>query len=168
MRKLFLIVFAVMLLSCLGIAQSASNTNLTVDVAPEAYISTTASTALTTTLNNNFQSYTSATPTTVTYKIRTSQATGSGSIVVKITTDFAAGGPQADTDLSYTVSSAGAGTAAAGVQAAKTGSTTDVMTFGVDEHADGDTATVNWTLLNKPSYKTGSYTAIAQFTISAT
>jgi hypothetical protein len=45
-----------------------------------------------------------------------------------------------------------------------------VATFGANTHSAGAGTTGNsvaWTLLNDPAYPTGSYTAVATFTISA-
>jgi hypothetical protein len=47
-----------------------------------------------------------------------------------------------------------------------------VVTFGADAHSTGgasasDAGSVTWSLTNDPVYKTGTYTATATFTISA-
>ena len=80
------------------------------------------------------------------------------------------GAPDSSTDLSYTCAGSAAGTGCSGSIAASESAGTDVRTFGADAHsADaGDSASVNWTLLNKPTHKTGSYTATVTLTISAT
>jgi hypothetical protein len=45
-----------------------------------------------------------------------------------------------------------------------------VLTLATDKHSTspGDSGAVNWTLVNDPKYKTGSYTSTVTFTISAT
>jgi hypothetical protein len=45
-----------------------------------------------------------------------------------------------------------------------------VATFQKDAHSTktGDAGSVNWTLTNDPLYKTGTFSATATFTISAT
>ena len=56
---------------------------------------------------------------------------------------------------------------------ASTTASTSVATFATDAHStagtgSSDAGTVIWTLPNDPIYKTGTYTATATFTISAT
>jgi hypothetical protein len=44
------------------------------------------------------------------------------------------------------------------------------VTFGADAHSadTGDAGSTDWSLLDKPSVKTGSYDSTATYTISAT
>ena len=122
-------------------AQAATGTTtLQVAVAHESSISvTTGTTTLanggSTVFGNPFTG-----TTNFTYKIRTTQATGSGSVTLKVTTDFGAGGPSVLTPptagdaLTYTCASA-SGTACAVAQTASTASSTNVVTFGADAHS---------------------------------
>ena len=74
------------------------------------------------------------------------------------------------TDLTYgcTVVSPATGCGASSV-AVSTSSGTAVATFGQNAHStdDGDSGSVNWTLVDKPTVVTGTYTSTATFTISA-
>jgi len=102
------------------------------------------------------------------YKIRTSQTTGSGSITVLVTA-FGANGP-ALSDLTYgcSVVSPATGCGSSGVTV-DTETGTSVATFNSDAHSAnaGDSGSVNWTLVDRPDVKTGTYTSTATFTISA-
>jgi hypothetical protein len=150
-------------------------TTLDLSVASEAAIRVdTAATSLTS--GGTFADYTGT--TNFTYKIRTTKVGGSGSVTLQITTDFApAGGPSvasppdpADT-LEYTCTVALPGSACAGSQAASTTAATGVATFGANARsvaAGTGGNSVSWTLTNDPQYETGSYSATATFTISAT
>src|ERR1039457_2373433 len=81
-------VFAMLVLA--GTAHAQATSSLSVTVGPEASLSASA-TALTTP-GTTFTDYTGT--TTLTYKIRTTKATGTGAITSKVTTDFGpAGGP---------------------------------------------------------------------------
>ncbi len=112
--------------------------------------------------------------------MRTTKTGGSGTITVKITTDFSGtGGPSVGTPptagdaLTYSCTSAASGTPCTGsANAASTSAATTVVTFGADAHSTGgasasDAGSVTWSLTNDPVYKTGTYTATATFTISA-
>jgi hypothetical protein len=154
-------------------AQTSGTSTLTVTVPPLAAITiNTASTALT--ASSSFSPYTGT--TSFSYSVRTSQATGTGSIQLKITSDFSptagpsVGNPISTGDtLTYTCSAA-VGTACASTQAASTSVSTSVVNFGADAHsgASGSNGSVTWSLPNDPNYKSGTYTAVATFTISAT
>jgi len=102
--------------------------------------------------------------TNFTYKIRTAEA-GSGSITVAVTA-FGAGGPVL-ADLAYTCTA----TVGSGCSASTGASTTatSVVIFGSGVHsADaGSTGTAAWTLADRPTTKTGSYSSTATFTIAA-
>lgn len=115
--------------------------------------------------------------TNFTYKIRTSQSTGTGNVQLQVTSDFSpAGGPSVGSPpspgdtLDYTCTAAAPATACSGSQTASTGSATNVATFGADAHSApaGNSGSTAWTLTNDPVYKTGAYTATVTFTISAT
>jgi hypothetical protein len=159
-------------ISAFGQFAATGTTNLSVTVGAEAAIQVnTATTNLTSA--GLFADYTGT--TSLTYKIRTTQSGGTGSVVLKITTDFAAGGPSvaapaAGDALTYTCTVAAPGTACTGSVTALTSATTSVATFAADAHSAkaGNAASVAWDLPDDPVYKTGSYTAVATFTISAT
>jgi hypothetical protein len=112
----------------------------------------------------------------LTYFIRTSPTSGSGSIVLQVTTDFSpSGGPSVGTPpttgdaLTYNCTVSSPGTACTGPLTAKTSGTTSVASFGADAHSAlaGNTASVSWSLTNDPLYKVGTYNATVTFTISA-
>jgi hypothetical protein len=114
----------------------------------------------------------------VTYRARTT-ATGSGTITVRVISDFApTGGPSAAAAaLSYTCGSASLGTPCSGTQTASTTVQTPVLTLpasactgggGACSAYDPASVNLNLTLTNDPGYATGSYSAQLTFTISAT
>jgi hypothetical protein len=112
----------------------------------------------------------------LTYFIRTSPTSGSGSIVLQVTTDFSpTGGPSVASPpttgdaLTYNCTVSSPGTACTGPLTAKTTSTTNVGTFGADAHSTfaGNSASVAWTLTNDPLYKVGTYSATVTFTVNA-
>ena len=115
--------------------------------------------------------------TNFSYKLRTSQVGGAGTITVKITGDFAAGGPSVTTPpagdaMTYACTGALPATPCTGPITALTTGATSVATFATDAHStagtgSSSTGSVTWTLPNDPIYKTGTYTATATFTISA-
>ena len=150
-------------------------TTLSVNVGAEASIAiNTPSTSLATSAGL-FADFTGT--TNFTYKVRTGRSSGSGSIVLSITSDFnGTGGPKvaappsAGDALTYTCTVASSATGCGSAQTASTTASSSVATFGADAHSvkTGDAGSVSWTLTNDPVYKTGSYTATATFTISAT
>ncbi len=115
---------------------------------------------------------------TVSYKTRTTAATGSGSLTLKATADFSpAGGPSISSgQLTYTCSAASLGAACSGTQTVSTASPTNVVTLGagVCTGGGGSCSSTNpnsvqstFTLSNNPAFKTGTYSATLTFTISA-
>jgi len=115
---------------------------------------------------------------TVSYRARTTSATGSGSLTMRATADFSpAGGPSvASGQLTYTCSAASMGVACSGTQTASTASQTSVVTLGASlctggggscSAANPNTVLSTFTLSNNPAYKTGTYSATLTFTISA-
>jgi len=137
---------------------------LGVTVGPEASLTAvTANTSLTG--DTKFGARTGT--TNYTYKIRTTQSTGTGSITVEVTT-FGAGGP-AVSDLSYTCAGAASGSPCSSSTGASTSAGTNVATFGPDAHSQdsGDSGSVSWNLVDRTAIKTGTYTSTATFTISA-
>lgn len=113
----------------------------------------------------------------VQYKARTTAA-GGGNITLKVVTDFQTAGPSvARGDLSYTCGAAGLGTSCSSSTVASTSSATNVVTLppsgctgggGPCSASSPNAVGLTFTLKDDPSDKTGSYTAIVQFTISAT
>lgn len=159
---------------------STGTTTLNVTVAAEAALTVGATTNLTST-GTNFSSYTGT--TNLTYFIRTSSSGGTGFIKLQVTSDFPAslaGGPSVATPptagdaLNYTCTvsnpgSNGTATPCATPTTASTTAQTSVATFGVDNRSaiGGNSASIAWTLTNDPKYKTGAYSAVVTFTVSA-
>jgi hypothetical protein len=177
MKKMFMMAGLVLLFTAMTMAQSGTtsptnNVNLTVNA--EAGLTIGGDANLTST-GTNFSNYTGT--TNFTYFIRTGQSAGTGSIQLKVTTDFSGtGGPSVATPptagdaLTYLNTVSAPGTAAGGSLTASTASSTGVATFGADAHSTkaGNSGSTAWTLTNDPLYKTGSYTAVVTYTISAT
>ena len=154
---------------------TTGTTSMSVTVGAEASLAVNTATTTLTTSGGIFAAFTGS--TSLTYKIRTTQSTGTGSITLKVTTDFSpANGPSVATPpngsdtLTYTCTAAAPGTACSGTQTSSTTSQTSVTTFGAGANSAlaGNSASVSWTLANDPQYKTGSYTATVTFTVSAT
>jgi hypothetical protein len=163
-----------------ALAQFAATgtTTLSVTIAAESAISVTSST---TTLSETAGAGIFGSPFTGTtnfsYKVRSMKVGGGGSITVKITTDFAAGGPSVASppvpadQVTYTCTTASSATPCTGSVNASTSTATNVATFATDAHSTvggSDAGSVSWTVPNDPIYKTGTYSATATFTISAT
>ena len=183
LRKLLIVVLLAGVAAALGQSSARAQTfaasgtsTLSVTVGPEAAISINTSTStLATTgnlLNSDFTGNTS-----FTYKMRTSKASGTGTIGVQVTSDFLPGSgpsvsspPSAGDTLAYTCSVTAPGTGCSGSQTASTTTVTPVATFGADAHSAkaGNTGSLSWDLTNDPKYGTGTYTATVTFTISAT
>jgi hypothetical protein len=176
LKTLPLLALCLLFTASVGHAQGSATgpTTVSVTVGPEASLTVNSTTTLATT-GTVFNNYTGT--TTATYLIRTTQSGGSGSITLKVTTDFTpANGPSVTTPptsgdkLAYTCGGAAPATPCTGSQTASTSASTPVVTFGADAHAtsaSGSTATAAWTLTNDPVYKTGTYQATVTFTISA-
>ena len=150
-------------------------TTLSVSVAAEASISIDTGTTTLSSATGLFADY--AGTTNFTYKIRTKQGDGTGTVDVQITSDFGGVGgpsvahpPSAGDALTYGCTVASPAAACTGSVTALTSGTTSVATFGADARSAkaGNTGSVLWNLTNDPVYKTGTYTATATFTISAT
>lgn len=175
MKKLLVVtVLAIVALAPCAFAQLApsQNSTVTVNVASEALISLPTNVTLTSA--SPFADYTGT--TSFTYYIRTSKASGSGSITLKVSTDFApAGGPSVVTPptagdaLTYTPTVSMPGTAATGPLTASTTTATSVGSFGTAASSAkaGNSASVAWDLTNDPLYSTGVYAATILWTISA-
>jgi hypothetical protein len=165
--------FAVLALA--GMAYAQSTTTLSVAVGPEASLTVTTGTTSLANSGGNFGTDFTGT-TNLTYKIRTTKTTGSGTLTSKVTTDFAGtGGPSVLTPpstgdaLTYTATVSAPGTAATGSQTASTTATTPIGSFGAGASSvkAGNSASVAWNLTNDPAYATGTYTATVTFTIAA-
>jgi ABC-type Na+ efflux pump permease subunit len=122
-----------------------------------------------------FQNYSGT--LTVSFRVRTTPA-GNGSITLKATGDFSpAGGPTiASGGLTYTCGAATLGSVCSGTQTASTASQTSVATLpasactgggGSCSGSDPNTVQVNLTLVNSPTFKTGTYSASLTFSISS-
>jgi hypothetical protein len=180
MKKILPLTAALLLATSLAYAQLGTTTvtnNLTVAPVAEAALTIGTSATLLTSSGTNFSDYTGTTP--LTYFIRTTQSGGTGTINLKVTTDFSTGTggapsvaspPDPSDTLKYTATVSTPGTAPGSAQTASTGSTTPVASFGANAHSAkaGNSASVAWDLSNDPLYPTGSYTATVTFTIAAT
>ena len=164
MKRTLLAAFAAAGLAFVPAAFGEEST-LGVTVGPEAsFTAVDASPSLSQT-GTNFASFTGT--TNFTYRIRTTTTGGTGSITVALTA-FEVNGP-ALADLSFSCTDA----ATLGSPCTSTVATTsaqNVISFGADKHsADvGNAGTTAWTLVDRPTTKTGNYTSVATFTISAT
>ena len=113
---------------------------------------------------------------TLQYRARTTAA-GGGTMTLKVIQDFQTGGPSAAAgDLTYSCGAAGLGTACSS-STASTSSATSVVVLPTSactgggapcSGADPNSVSVTFTLADRPTVKTGTYTANVQFTISAT
>jgi len=129
-----------------------------------------------------FSNYTSASSITISYWIRTTPSTGSGNVQVQAAefTPTGKGGPVIGSSggpLTYTCSGATLGTNCTGNQTLSTTTQTPVVTSipagactgGTNcSSAVPNTVSISFTLTNSPAYKTGAYSSVLTFTISAT
>jgi len=155
--------------AALAFAPAAFGDDSTVSVAVGPEATFTALNATTTMSKGNTTFGNFGGTSSFTYKIRTTASGGTGSITVALTV-FSTGGP-ALTDLAYTCTSPTSGTPCSGSTAITGAATpTSVVSFGEDAHSgdSGDSGTAVWSLIDRPSIVTGTYTATATFTISAT
>lgn len=169
MKQLTITLLVALSMAASAVAQSTGTTTLSVTVGAAAQITVSTSTTSLTSSGTVFQPYTGT--TTFSYKVRTSKTGGAGAITVQITSEFSpTAGPDADDDLNFTCGGSGAGTKCSGSQDASTSTAKNAITFGADAHStnSGDTGTLSWSLQNQPQYETGSYSATATITISAT
>ncbi|MCL5742366.1 MAG: hypothetical protein M1541_00355 [Acidobacteria bacterium] len=153
---------------------SSGTTTMSLTVAAEAAIRVDTDTTSLGASGTNFADYTGS--TNFTYRVRT-KAGGTGSITLRVTSDFPAGGPSvaspptAGDALSYTCTVASPGTGCNSSQTASTTGETNVATFGANAKSlrDGTGGnSVSWLLTNDPQYSTGTYSATVTFTISTT
>jgi len=112
---------------------------------------------------------------TVQYKVRTTPS-GSSTMVVQAASDFSpANGPSlANSDLTYICSGATLGSACSGSQTVSATSTTNVVTVGSGActgsgcaGSSPDSVTVSLTLVDSPTFRTGSYSTHLMFSMSA-
>jgi hypothetical protein len=180
MTKRLLMYFAAVTCSLLLVSTASAQfaktgtTNISVGVAAEAAISVTSATTLSTT-GTIFNDYTGT--TSFQYKVRTTKTGGSGSVTMKVTTDFSTGGtapsvanpPTSGDTLSFTSALTGVGSGVGTATPVTTTTDTTMATFGTNARSTkaGDSGTVSWTLTNDPLYETGSYSAVVTFTIAA-
>lgn len=171
----FSIVTVLGLVASAGLTQ-AQTTTLSVVVGPEAALTVNTGTTSLTTGSTSFGAPYTGT-TSLTYLIRTTKTTGTGTLTLKVTTDFAGvGGPSVTTPpsagdaLTYTCTVSAPGTACTGSQTASTAASTPLGTWGAGASSAkaGNAASVDWSLTDDPAYAQGTYTATATFTISAT
>ncbi len=115
--------------------------------------------------------------TNFTYKIRTSQGSGTGTITSLVTADFSPPGgpsvanpPTPGNTLAYTCNVSAPATSCSGSQTSSTTVAQPVASFGSNARSarPGNSGQVNWTLTNDPQYQTNSYSATVTFTVSAT
>jgi hypothetical protein len=142
------------------------DSTLSVTVGPEAVFTAVSANTTLSKADTTFGNYGGT--TSFTYKIRTTQSGGAGSITVLVTS-FGTGGPTV-ADLSFTCTAPTSGTPCSSSTGASTSTAQSVVSFGADAHSQntGDSGTAVWTLIDRPQIKTGSYTSTATFTISAT
>jgi hypothetical protein len=179
MKKALFLAVALLFMTPLAHAQlgnTSVNSNLSILVSPEAALTIQTTTTSLTSPLTNFSAYTGT--TNFTYFVRTTKSGGTGSVTVAVADFSPAGGPSIVTPptptdkLTYSctvpAASSGSVTPCTGPVTAAT-SATNVATFGADTRSPfaGVGSSVSWTLTNDPLYQTGSYTAVATFTISA-
>jgi hypothetical protein len=166
---------AAFLLPSLANAQAiATGTQtLRVNLAPNAKLSATPSTATLKATGGIFSNF--AATVTLQYKIRTMISSGSSSLTANATGEFApATGPRiGNGDLTLTCSGATLGTACSGAQTVSTGAQINLLTVGSGActgsgcgGADPNSMTINLNLANSPAFKTGAYSTGLTFTIS--
>jgi hypothetical protein len=177
MKKTLMVASLMLLAASFSYAQIGppATSQLSVTVGAEASITAQAGPLSST---GTFGNYTGT--TLLNYKVRTISG---GAITVEITTDFSTGGtgggpsvaapPTTGDALTYTCTAAAPVTGSAipcgSSQTASTTAETPVVTFGATTQSTsaGTAASTSWTLTNDPSYKAGTYNAVATFTISA-
>jgi hypothetical protein len=164
---------AVICLATLSHAQSVSQT-LAPSFSALGELSVSPGTVTMTPTGTIFNPFTSG-PVSVNYCIRTSSS-GTGSITVLANSDFAPSGGPTVSNLTYSCSVSGTGTACSGTQTVSTSVGTPVVSVGAAASTAGGTActtnhntgTLNFSLVNLPSYGGGTaYSVTLTFTISA-
>jgi len=166
-RKLLTIAFAALAVVPVAFCQPSTDTGtsvLSIAVGPEASFTSNTATA---TLAGDTKFNAKTAVSNFSYKIRTSQSSGTGSITMMVTA-FGADGP-ALSDLTYGCTVVSPATGCSSGTAVSTSVGTSVANFVSDAHSSdgGDSGSVNWTLVDRTAVKTGTYTSTATFTISA-
>jgi len=176
-------VFTLLLLPVASQAQNSATVTQTLDatIVPLGGLFTVTSALPLTKTSATFNAFTGT--MTLSYRERTTQGSGYGTITVKATADFTpAGGPSianppsAGDTFTYMCSGATLGTSCSGIQTISTTSSTNVVSIGASACTGGgapcstanpNTTNVTFTLTDDPKYKTGSYSATLTWTISA-
>ncbi len=172
---------AVLVLPLPSLAQNTVSQTLDVTVVPLGGLFMQATPLALTKAGTSFNTF--AGTVTLSYRARTRQGTGQGTITVKATTDFQPSGgpsianpPNAGDQFTYTCSGATLGVACSGIQTVSTTSATSVVSLGASACTGGgapcstanpNSANVTFILTDDPKYKTGSYSATLTWTISA-
>jgi hypothetical protein len=162
-------------------AQNATTQTLEATIVPLGALFTVSSPLVLTKTDATFNGFTGT--MTLSYRARTSQGTGQGTITVKATADFMpAGGPSIvhppspGDKFTYTCSGASLGNSCSGIQTVSTTAATNVVSIGASACTGGgapcsmanpNTASVTFALTDDPAYRTGSYSATLTWTISA-
>ena len=171
----------VFLLPNLSHAQNTITQTLNATIVPEGSLVTLTSPLVLSKTNGTSSVFSGS--VTLSYRARTSQGNGQGSVTLKATSDFAPSGgpsiahpPSSVDQFTYTCSGATLGVSCSGVQAISTTSATNVISIGPSactggggpcSSTDPNSANVTFSLSDDPKYKTGSYSATLTWTISA-
>ena len=177
---LFAIGFVILSLPVASLAQTTVTQTLNVTVVPLGGLYMQAS-PLALTKTGTFNGYTGT--ITLSYRARTRQGSGHGTITVKATSDFMPTGgpsiaspPSTADKFTYTCSGATLGAACSGIQTVSTTTSTTVVSLGASACTGGgapcstanpNSANVTFILTDDSKYKTGSYSATLTRTISA-
>jgi hypothetical protein len=164
-----------------SLAQNTVTQTLDATVVPLGGLFMQASPLALTKAGSTFNSFTGT--ITLSYRARTRQGTGQGTITVKATSDFSPSGgpsianpPSAGDAFTYTCSGATLGASCSGIQTVSTTAATNVVSIGASACTGGgapcstaspNSANVTFILTDDPKYKTGSYSATLTWTISA-
>ena len=176
MTRITFIACLVLALAGLALAQGTGTTTLSVTVGPEAALTVHTSTTSLSTASTVFANPFTGT-TNLTYFIRTTKTTGTGTLTTKVTADFSGtGGPSVGTPpstgdaLTYTCTVSSPGTGCTGSQTASASAQIGFATWGAGASSTkaGNSASASWSLTDDPVYAQGTYTATVTFTISAT
>jgi hypothetical protein len=171
----------ILLLPVCSLAQNTVTQTLNATIVPLGGLFTLTSPLILTKSSTTLNAYTGI--MTLSYRARTRQGSGQGTITVKATSDFTpAGGPSiakppSTTDtFTYTCSGATLGTSCSGTQTVSTTAATNVVSLGAAACTGGgapcsgsnpNSANVTFILTDDPKYATGSYSTTLTWTISA-
>jgi hypothetical protein len=163
-------------------AQNTTTQTLQATIVPLGGLFTVGSPLALTRTGTTFNAFTGT--MALSYRARTSQGMGYGSITVKATVDFMPTGgpsiahpPTAGDTFTYSCSGATLGTSCSGRQTVSTTAATNVVSIGASactgggapcSTADPGSTNVTFILTDDPQYKTGSYSTTLTWTISAT